>query len=200
MILRCFAACAAVMVALTCGVTALPERASAAVAVQSRDDLKTQRAMQRAAADAGDAEAQWTLGMMLLNGEGGPADPVEARRYVRMAAEQGLLEGQISMAVMLALGQGGPVDAVQARVWYGRAAEQGSAHALRGLGMMLVVGEGGPEEPDLGRAYLEMAFEAGDENAAILIGVFDREGFPFSRAAVDKAKADWIARRGRPTL
>lgn len=200
MTLRHPAVCAAVLIAACCLGPVMPDRALAVEAAQSADALKARRDALRLQADAGDAEAQWELGMMLLNGQGGPADAVEARRYVRLSAESGYVSGQISMAVMLALGQGGAVDAPQARLWYGRAAEQNSAHALRGLGMMLITGEGGPSDPDLGRAYLELAVEAGEPNARRIIVYLDREGVAYDRGRVDKAKADWIARRGRPTV
>ena len=40
-------------------------------------------------ADAGDAEAQYSLGMMYAYGEGVPEDDVEAVKWYRMAAEHG---------------------------------------------------------------------------------------------------------------
>lgn len=174
--------------------------ASARQSIPASPDPAAERQALLRAADAGNAAAQWELGMMLLNGRGGPADAVGARRQVRRSAEAGYVNGQISYAVMLALGQGGPTDEPEARVWYQRAAEQGSAHALRGLGAMLLVGQGGAADPILGMAYIELAAEAGDEMAGVLMERLRSQGVRFDRIAVDKAKAEWVGRRGYPTL
>jgi TPR repeat protein len=44
----------------------------------------------RAAAEKGDPFGQYNLAMMLLHGEGGPGDPVEAETLLRKAADRGV--------------------------------------------------------------------------------------------------------------
>lgn len=154
----------------------------------------------KARAEAGDAEAQWNLGMMLLNGEGTTRNEREAWRWVRASGDAGYENGMISTAVMLALGQGTTKDEAQARDWYRRAAEtHGSAHALRGHAGMLLTGQGGPQEVERGLAYLELAVEGGDENARrILDAIAPQVAGRVDRARVDAMKAEWVAAYGRP--
>ncbi len=60
----------------------------------------------RARAEAGDAEAQYNLGLMYVNGEGVPEDDVEAVRLFRLAADQGLAEAQTNLGLMYDNGSG----------------------------------------------------------------------------------------------
>jgi len=72
----------------------------------------------RARAEAGDAEAQYNLGVSYAYGQGVPEDDVEAVRWFRLAADQGSADAQYSLGVMYADGQGVPQDYVQAHMWY----------------------------------------------------------------------------------
>ncbi|MBX9575879.1 MAG: sel1 repeat family protein [Caulobacteraceae bacterium] len=163
-------------------------------------DAATQYRDMKTRAEAGDAEAQWNLGMMLLNGEGTTRNEREAWRWVRASGDAGYENGMISTAVMLALGQGTTRDEAQARDWYRRAAERHrSAHALRGYAGMLIMGQGGPQEAERGLAYLELAGEGGDENALrILDAIAPQVAGRIDRPRVDALKAEWVAARGRP--
>ena len=51
----------------------------------------------RARAEAGDADAQFTLGGMYADGTGVPQDDAEAVRWYRLAAAQGLAFAQYSL-------------------------------------------------------------------------------------------------------
>ena len=171
-----------------------------AAQAQARPDPAAEHRAMQTRAEAGEAEAMWELGMMLLNGHGAPEDEAAAYRWVRAAGEAGYENGMISTAVMLALGQGTAKDPVQAREWYRKAAERHrSAHALRGLAGMLLTGEGGPTDLTRGLAYLELAHEGGDEPAARIL---ERAGTQIAaqveRKAVDAIKAEWVAAHGRP--
>jgi TPR repeat protein len=54
----------------------------------------------REAAEKGDAEAQYSLGLMYREGRGVPKDDVEAEDWFRKAAGQGFAKAQDSLAVM----------------------------------------------------------------------------------------------------
>ncbi len=88
----------------------------------------------RARAEAGDAEAQYDLGVMYANGLGVPEDDAEAVRWFRLAADQGLANAQYNLGVMYASGEGVPQDYAEAVRWYRLAAEQGDAGAQSFLG------------------------------------------------------------------
>ena len=51
----------------------------------------------RLAAEQGDADAQYNLGVMYDNGQGVPQDYAEAVKWYRLAAEQGLLMLNITL-------------------------------------------------------------------------------------------------------
>jgi uncharacterized protein len=149
----------------------------------------------------GAAYAQWQVGMMILNGVGGPADPARAYEWVARAADNGAVRGMISRAVMLATGEGVTADPPAAREWYRRAAEShqlGNSHGLRGLGAMLVFGEGGPVELARGYAYLTLARDGGDENAPALLrrveGAIDAD----TRRQAASIAAAWRLEHGDP--
>ena len=63
----------------------------------------------RKAALGGYAPAQLNLAVMLLEGEGGVADP-GGFQMVDRCAEQGHADGQVALGMMLALGQGVEAD------------------------------------------------------------------------------------------
>lgn len=76
-------------------------------------------------AEAGDAEAQFNLGVIYDTGDGVPQDYHEAAKWFSMAAEQGLAVAQHNLALMYARGEGVPLDYVLAYKWCNLAASQG---------------------------------------------------------------------------
>ena len=79
----------------------------------------------RLAAEQGDADAQYNLGVMYANGKGVLKDAAEAVRWYRLAAEQGLASAQYNLGVMYDNGEGVLKDAAEAVRWSRLAAEQG---------------------------------------------------------------------------
>ena len=59
----------------------------------------------RQAAEQGNAEAQFNLGLMYAQGQGVPQDHAEAVRWFRLAAEQGNTDARFNLRVMDAQGQ-----------------------------------------------------------------------------------------------
>ena len=78
----------------------------------------------RALAEAGDAEAQVTLGLAYSFGRGVPQDDVEAVRWYRLAADHGDADGQVNLGLMYADGRGVPEDDVTAHMWFDLAASR----------------------------------------------------------------------------
>ncbi len=68
-------------------------------------------------AEAGDAGAQFNLGVMYANGEGVVKDQVQAVKWYRKAAEQGYADAQVNLGTAYWMGTGVPKDLVQAHVW-----------------------------------------------------------------------------------
>ncbi len=97
-------------------------------------------------AEAGDASAQFFMGLMYGNGEGVPQDYKEAAKWYSKAAEQGLPDAQCNLGMMYAKGKCVPQDYKEAVKWYTKAAEQGLAGAQFLLGTIYAEGRGVPQD------------------------------------------------------
>lgn len=64
------------------------ERASGQVVEEERPELSRARELYARAANAGDVVAAQRLGLLLVAGAGGPADPAEGARWLRAAADR----------------------------------------------------------------------------------------------------------------
>ena len=89
----------------------------------------------QAKANAGDAEAQFELGVDYRWGLGVKRDEAEAMRWYRKAADQGLAKAQYNLAIAYDGGIGVKEDTTEAVRWYRKAAEQGHLKAQFDLGM-----------------------------------------------------------------
>lgn len=83
----------------------------------------------RKAADQGDPEAQYNLGIAYIKGQGVPADLGQAFRWMVLAAEQGIAPAQARLGLMYATGDGVALDPVEAHKWLILAAKAGDAAA-----------------------------------------------------------------------
>ena len=61
-----------------------------------------------AASYFGDAEAQYRLGRMLLEGQGGPRDPWQAARWLKLSADKGHYQAQALLGITMFRGDGIP--------------------------------------------------------------------------------------------
>jgi hypothetical protein len=83
-----------------------------------------------ARAEQGNAEAQYSVGLMYQGGRGVPQDLAEAAKWYRKSAEQGYPPAERSLGSMYQGGYGGLAkDDVEARRWLSKAAEQGDSLA-----------------------------------------------------------------------
>jgi TPR repeat protein len=92
-------------------------------------------------AEQGDAEAQYELGLIYLNGDDVPQDYAEALRWFVLAAQQGHAWSQWNLGLMYANGRGVPQDYAEAVRWYRLSAEQGDAWSQVYLGDMYANGQ-----------------------------------------------------------
>jgi uncharacterized protein len=83
----------------------------------------------RIAAENGDARLQVGLGLVLIDGEALPADPLEALHWFRLAALQGHAGGQRGLGALLANGAAGPADPEAGYFWLRLAAGEDSVAA-----------------------------------------------------------------------
>jgi TPR repeat protein len=83
----------------------------------------------RLAAVQGDTNAQYSLGLMYVNGEGVPQDYGEAVKWYRLAAEKGHVKAQLNLGAMYFTGAGVAESYEEAYAWWVVAAENGDEDA-----------------------------------------------------------------------
>ena len=108
-------------------------------------------------AEAGDLDAQLSLGLMLDMGKGTAPDPAAAYQWYRRAAEAGLPQAQFNVGVMHDSGDGVPRDAASAALWYGRAAAHGERRAQFNLAQLYDTGHGVPRNLDQAEVWYAAA-------------------------------------------
>lgn len=126
-------------------------------------------------AEAGDAEAQISLGLLFDLGQGVPQDPATAYTWYRRAAEAGLSPAQFNVAVMLDSGVVGPRNAVEAAAWYAKAAVQGHHRAQYNLAQLYSSGDGVPRSIARAKAWYRVAAEGGLTAAADKLAEIERD-------------------------
>jgi TPR repeat protein len=88
-----------------------------------------ERRRTRKAAERGNANAQFNLGLLYYLGEGVEQDEEEAFHWYKKAAEQGNANAQCNLGYMYDLGEGVERNPEEAEKWYRKAAERGCTSA-----------------------------------------------------------------------
>ena len=92
-------------------------------------------------AEAGDAQAQFSLGTAYDSGYGVDKDLLQAAIWYEKAAKQGHVEAQFNLASLYDEGAGVRQDVRQAIYWYEHAANQGMPAANNNLGLLYASGQ-----------------------------------------------------------
>ena len=100
-------------------------------------------ALYRKAADAGDARAMVSLGLLLETGDHTPKDLKGAYALYEKAADRGSADGALDLAVALVRGKGIDVDVPRALALLKKASDGGSARATFNLATLIDRGVGG---------------------------------------------------------
>ena len=135
------------------------------VSAFERKDYEAALRELRAAAQNGDAGADYYLGRMYLMAEGVAADYKQAVRYFRKAAAKGNANAQFYLGVLYYLGEGVSRDYSEAVKWYAAAAAQGDPDAQYYLGVMYASGEGVRRDHVTALMWLDLAAAGGNETA-----------------------------------
>ena len=134
------------------------------------------------AATAGNAKAQYYLGIMLETGVRGAPDPARAVVWFRKAAEQGHLEAQYRLALIYQQGRsagqksGVARDLAEAARWFRMAAEAGLAQAQFNLALMYEGGWGVERNAAEAVLWYEQAAAQGVAEAWLQLGLLYAEG------------------------
>jgi len=121
-------------------------------------------------ANAGNASAQYSLGVMYARGDGIAQDHSKAVYWYRKAAGQGDAGAQFALASKYTNGKGVVKDYQKAAHWYSKAAKQGHADAQYYLGNMYKQGAGVAKDQNRADHWYQKAAENGNNNAQLTIG------------------------------
>ncbi|MBE7527656.1 MAG: sel1 repeat family protein [Burkholderiales bacterium] len=128
----------------------------------------------RKEAEAGNADAQNSLGSMFFSGEAisrdaqgkvKDKDPEAAAGWFYRAAEQGHAGGQFNLALLYFSGEGVEKDTAKAVELFTKSAEQGNIDAQNNLGVIYLMGEGVGQNTAQAIEWFEKAAAQGNEEA-----------------------------------
>ncbi|MBI1424555.1 MAG: sel1 repeat family protein [Gammaproteobacteria bacterium] len=140
-------------------------------------------------AEQGNADAQYNLGLLYMNGHGVKKDDRMALMWFTRAGQQGLADAQYNAGVMFYLGKGVYPSYITAVKWWRLAAEKDHANAENNLAVMYAYGYGVEKNPDKAIELWTAAAEQGHPDAInALIEVYSGKMVGFK---ADPAKADF---------
>ncbi|MCP4011334.1 MAG: SH3 domain-containing protein [Proteobacteria bacterium] len=113
----------------------------------------------------GDAESQYNLGVLYLEGHGVERSIEQARSWFMKAAEKNRVEAQYNLGHMSLSGMGVEKNVQAALLWWKLAAEGGYAQAQFNYGRALYLGVEGYNDKDRGLELISLAAEQKDRRA-----------------------------------
>lgn len=182
------------LLALLAGVISAPIAAQAAptlagaAAHYDAGAFKEARAEFETLAQAGDMQAQYFLGLMTLEGKGGPKDEAGALAWFMKSANQGNLAAVVDIAIMHDQGEGTPRDSVKAVRWYRLAADNGHAASQYNLGQHYMDGDGVEKDLIAATSWWRKAADQGDADAQFNLGAAYANGVGVSADAAEAYK------------
>src|SRR5262249_16705725 len=108
-----------------------------------------------AASYFGDAAAQYRLGPMLLEGQGGPTAPWQAARWLKLSADKGYYQAQALLGVTLFKGQGIP------------------RQAPRGLMYLTIARDSAPQDKTIADLHAAAFSAATDDERAVALSYLE---------------------------
>jgi uncharacterized protein len=129
------------LLSLVGGGQAMSDTAKGIAAYQRGDYPRAMKELQ-AAAEKGDEQAYYNLGVAYAEGKAGPRDMTRAIAAYRKGAEGGSVLAAYNLAQAYRKGDGVVRDYSQAAKWYEAAARHGDFRASNELGLLYVEGKG----------------------------------------------------------
>jgi uncharacterized protein len=130
----------------------------------------------RKAAEHGSRLAEFNYAMMLLNGEGGPANVDEGKKWLRKAADANMSHAQYVYGKMYDDGEFVGRDPVEAHRWFLKAAQQGHVQAELALANQFLDGRGTTRDNRQAFVWYKKAAQGGDMTAQYVAGSFYERG------------------------
>ena len=164
-----------------------------AVADYNAGNLGAARAEFLRAAKNGSRLAEFNYAMMLVNGEGGPADVDEGKKWLRKAADADMTQAQYVYGKMFDDGEFVERDPLEAHHWFLRAANQGHVQAELALANQFLDGRGTPRDNAQAFVWYKKAAEGGDMTAQYVAGSFYERGGDGVQKNINVARAYYAA-------
>ena len=144
-----------------------------------------------AAANAGNSRAELIVGLKYLDGDGVPANPAEAAKWLGRAADAGEPVAQYRLGTLFERGSGVPADAAKAVRWYQAAANQGNRKAMHNLAVAYAEGNGVKKDyAEASRWFLKAAM-LGLSDSQFNLAVLYERGLGVPQNLIDAYK--WYA-------
>ena len=164
-----------------------------AVADYNAGNLGVARKEFLSAAKNGSRLAEFNYAMMLVNGEGGPADVEEGKKWLRKAADANMTQAQYVYGKMYDDGEFVDRDPAEAHRWFLRAANQGHVLAELALANQFLDGRGTPRDNAQAFVWYKKAAEGGDMTAQYVAGSFYERGGDGVKKNINVARAYYAA-------
>ncbi|WP_213765117.1 tetratricopeptide repeat protein [Caballeronia sp. dw_19] len=145
------------------------------------------------AAQKGSRLAEFNYAMMLVNGEGGPAEVDEGKKWLRKAADANMTQAQYVYGKMFDDGEFVGRDPAEAHRWFLRAANQGHVLAELALANQFLDGRGTPRDNAQAFVWYKKAAEGGDMTAQYVAGSFYERGGDGVKKNINVARAYYAA-------
>ncbi|MES2036288.1 MAG: tetratricopeptide repeat protein [Pseudomonadota bacterium] len=148
----------------------------------------------KTAATKGNADAQFNLGLMFLNGEGVAQDYKQALSWFEQSAIKGNVRAQVNLGRMYAKGKGMLSNHGIAASWFRKAADQGYADAQYSLGILYVTGTGVARDYNKARELFQQAANQSNASAQYQLGLLYLKGRGVTANLVEAYK--WLSLAG----
>ncbi len=164
-----------------------------AVADYNAGNLVSARSEFSRAAQKGSRLAEFNYAMMLLNGEGGPADVPEGKKWRRRAADANMAHAQYVYGKMYDDGEFVDRDPTEAHRWFPRAANQGHVQAELALANQFLDGRGTVRDNTQAFTWYKKAAQGGDMTVQYVAGSFYERGGDGVERNLNVARAYYAA-------
>jgi TPR repeat protein len=138
-------------------------------------------------AKAGDAKAEYALGLDYARGRGVPADDAQALKWFLKAAQQHNPEGEYALSELYLTGRGVPQDDAKATEWLKRAAQHGEPRAQYNLATFYLTGRGVAKDDALAFSWMQKAAQQRFDDGEFGLGSMYQHGTGVQRDDVKAA-------------
>lgn len=176
------------------------------------EDVKKAAEWYQKAADLGDANAQYVLGLAFdkLSNNNWlwfviKHDSAKALEWYQKSANQGNTNAMMNLGSLIGSGEGAPKDEAKAWEWHLKAAAYGDSYAQILLGLMYESGNAYGGRKDLVLAYAWMNIASANDGSAISYrNQFERELSSSGRSEAQRLSSNWkkgqiLVREGMPS-